>query len=83
MHQKAEMLSQTGWTALPYHPLWLLTTFQDFYFFRKISDHSLVGLENGAMLLLGGYDFGSGSEQTGIWELKDEEWSRIGEFLKV
>jgi hypothetical protein len=35
------------------------------------------------MLLLGGYDRGSGSEQTGIWELKEDQWSRIGEFSKV
>ena len=64
-----------------------LTIFEDFYFFRKISFHSLVGLDNGAMLLLGGEElFGSGNvpvSQTGIWELKEEEWSRIGEFSKV
>jgi len=66
-HQKAETLSATGWTALPDHPL-------------KISDHSLIGLDNGAMLLLGGMDWGSQSVQTGIWELKDDQWSRIGEL---
>jgi hypothetical protein len=57
--------------------------FVDFYFFRKISGHSLVGLENKAMLLLGGFDWGSNSEQTGIWELKEEEWRRIDELSKV
>jgi hypothetical protein len=57
--------------------------FGDFYFFRRILNHSLIGLDNGAMLLLGGYDRGSGSEQTGIWELKEDQWSRIGEFSKV
>ena len=59
-----------------------LTIFEYFYFFRRISDHSLVGLDNGAMLLLGGDNWGSDSEQTGIWQLK-EEWSRIGELSKV
>merc|ERR1712127_389684 len=69
-HQKAETLSATGWNALPDHPL-------------QISSHSLVGLDNGAMLLLGGYDWGSGGEaQTGIWQLKEDQWSRIGEFSK-
>jgi len=73
-HQKAETLSATGWTALPDHPL-------------KISSHSLVGLQNGAMLLLGGRDWGSYSVQSwtlqaGIWQLKDDQWSRIGEFSK-
>jgi hypothetical protein len=60
-----------------------LIIFDDFYFFRKIYRHSLVGLDNGAMLLLGGYDYGSSSYQTGIWELKDDQWSRIGELSKV
>merc|ERR1712071_460670 len=69
-HQKAETLSATGWNALPDHPL-------------EISSHSLVGLDNGAMSLLGGYDWGSGGEaQTGIWQLKEDQWSRIGEFSK-
>jgi hypothetical protein len=56
--------------------------FEDFECFRKISYHSLVGLEHGAMLLLGGWIHGSAS-QTGIWKLKDEKWTRIGEFSQV
>jgi len=51
-------------------------------FSLKITEHSLVGLDNGAMLLLGGYDYGSSSYQTGIWELKDDQWNRIGELSK-
>ena len=35
------------------------------------------------MLLLGGRDWGSSSYQTGIWELKEDQWSRIGELSKV
>merc|ERR1712071_99451 len=67
-HQKAETLSATVWNALP-----------DFPF--QISSHSLVGLDNGAMLLLGGEDWGSrGAAQTGIWQLKEDQWSRIGEL---
>ena len=60
-----------------------LIIFEDFYFFRKISGHSLVGLDNGAMMLLGGYDLESSSVRAGIWKLKEEKWSRIGEFSKV
>jgi hypothetical protein len=82
-HQKAETLSSTGWTALPDFPLSVFNYFEDFYFFRKISSHSLVGLENGAMMLLGGYDWENYSLQTGIWKLKEEKWIRIGEFSKV
>jgi len=67
-HQKAETFSDDGWVPLPDHPM-------------KISQHSLVGLDNGAMLLLGGKDRGS-AVQTGIWRLKEERWSRIGELSK-
>ena len=61
-----------------------LIIFDDFNFFRRTSSHSLVGLDNGAMLLLGGYDWGSyGAAQTGIWQLKEDQWSRIGELSMV
>jgi hypothetical protein len=74
--------------AGPRCPIFLcefLIFFEDFNFFRRISFHSLVGLDNGAMLLLGGNDYGSGRgiTQTGIWELKEDQWSRIGELSKV
>ncbi|CBY07297.1 unnamed protein product [Oikopleura dioica] len=70
-HQKAETLSATGWTALPDHP-------------KRISEHSLVGLENQSMLLIGGYDYGNGGGyQSGIWQLKYENWNEIGELLQA
>jgi hypothetical protein len=67
MRGKAEYLTATGWTALPDHPV-------------KISHHTLVGLDNGLMLLLGGknWDY-AGAEQTGIWQLSFA-WTRIGEL---
>jgi hypothetical protein len=64
-----------------------LIIFEDLFFFRKISLHSLVGLDNGAMLLLGGKD--NWKSGTGIWELKEDQympanvWNRIGELSKV
>ncbi|CBY15940.1 unnamed protein product, partial [Oikopleura dioica] len=70
-HQKAETLSTTGWIALPNHP-------------KRISDHSLVGLENQSMLLIGGWEYGNGGGlQSGIWQLKDENWNQIGELLQA
>ncbi|CBY15098.1 unnamed protein product [Oikopleura dioica] len=70
-HQKAETLSATGWTALPDHP-------------KRISVHSLVGLENQSLLLIGGRDWGNdGGFQSGIWQLKDENWNQIGELLQA
>ncbi|CBY14470.1 unnamed protein product, partial [Oikopleura dioica] len=57
-HEKAETLSATGWISLPNHP-------------KRISDHSLVGLENQSLLLIGGRDWGNnGAFQSGIWQLK-------------
>ncbi|CBY43358.1 unnamed protein product, partial [Oikopleura dioica] len=70
-HQKAETLSASGWIALPDHP-------------KRISGHSLVGLENQSMLLIGGLNFGNdGGSQTGIWQLKDENWNQIGDLLQA
>ena len=46
--------------------------------------HSLVGLENQSLLLIGGIDYGNdGYAQSGIWQLKDEKWNQIGELLQV
>ncbi|CBY13574.1 unnamed protein product [Oikopleura dioica] len=72
-HQKAETLAASGWTALPNHP-------------KRISMHSLVALENQSLLLIGGREiaFGNdGADQSGIWQLKDENWNEIGELLKA
>ncbi|CBY10325.1 unnamed protein product [Oikopleura dioica] len=71
-HQKAETLSATGWIPLPDHP-------------KRISVHSLVGLENQSMLLIGGLDYGNDGYalQSGIWQLKDENWNQIGELLQA
>ncbi|CBY13806.1 unnamed protein product [Oikopleura dioica] len=70
-HQKAETLSATGWTSLPDHP-------------KRISYHSLVALENQSLLLLGGIDWGNdGADQSGIWQLKDENWNQFGELLQA
>ncbi|CBY13569.1 unnamed protein product [Oikopleura dioica] len=69
-HQKAETLSATGWTALPDHP-------------KRISSHSLVALENQSMLLIGGIDWGNVVSQSGIWQLKDENWNEIGKLLQA
>jgi len=69
-HKKAETLSATGWTSLPDHP-------------KVISSHSLVGLDQ-SMLLIGGYGYGNDCcSQTGIWQLKEENWNQIGELLKA
>ncbi|CBY25171.1 unnamed protein product [Oikopleura dioica] len=70
-HQKAETLSATGWTSLPDHP-------------KRISGHSLVALENQSLLLIGGVDMGNnGADQSGIWQLKDDNWNQIGELLQA
>ncbi|CBY14687.1 unnamed protein product, partial [Oikopleura dioica] len=47
-------------------------------FFRRIYEHSIVGLDNESMLLFGGVI--SGNWQTGIWQLKNDQWNKIGEL---
>jgi len=70
-HQKAETLSASGWIALPNHP-------------KRVSVHSLVGLENQSLLLIGGLDSGNGgAAQSGIWQLKNENWNKIGDLLQA
>jgi len=51
------------------------------YFFRRINKHSIVGLDNESMLLFGGEI--SGKWQTGIWQLKNDQWNKIGELATV
>ena len=55
--------------------------FYVFNFLSPITLYSLIGLENGAMLLFGGWDE-SQKVQSGIWEL-DDKWTRIGELAQV
>jgi len=43
--------------------------------------HNLVGLDNGAMLLLGGVV--SRTPQSTVWQLKNDEWTNIGELFQV
>ena len=52
-------------------------------FLRAISRHSLVGLENQSLLLLGGYSYKKSTCLPGIWQLKDEKWNTIGRLLQV
>ena len=49
--------------------------------FRLINSHSIVGLDNESMLLFGGEI--SGDLQTGIWQLKNDQWNKIGELATV
>jgi len=65
---QVETFYSTGWVVLPDHPL-------------RMALHSLVGLDNGSMLMLGGREWGSDNYQTGIWHLNIyQQWNRIGEL---
>ncbi|CBY14423.1 unnamed protein product [Oikopleura dioica] len=64
---KAETLTSSGWTALP--------DFSD-----NAHHHALVELENGNMLLIGGFKFST--QLSNIWEL-NEEWTKIGNLQSV
>ena len=47
-------------------------------FLRATGGHSLVGLDNGAMLLIGSYPLSAE-----IWQLKDHQWSKLRDLQKV
>ncbi|CBY11694.1 unnamed protein product [Oikopleura dioica] len=66
-HKKAETLTSTGWVALPDHPL-------------ALAGHSSIGLDDNSMILLGGH-IGS-TYQTGIWQIRENVWTRIGELTQ-
>jgi len=67
-HKKAETMTSTGWAALPDHP-------------EAWQSHSIIGLDDNSMLLLGGR-IGS-TAQTGIWQLKENLWTRFGELTQA
>ena len=46
--------------------------------FREINTHSLIGLESGALLLIGGTDFNKE-----IWKLEKGNWSIAGNLKNV
>jgi len=66
-HGKVETLSQNGWTSLADHP-------------RNVRGHNLVGLENGDMLLIGGYD---GAFQSKVWRLSSATWTEEATLQKA
>ncbi|CAG5111461.1 Oidioi.mRNA.OKI2018_I69.chr2.g5768.t1.cds [Oikopleura dioica] len=66
--KKVETYNESmGWTSLPDHPIYFL-------------EHTLIGLDNGAMLMLGGRLIEAGTHAD-IWQLKEDIWTRIG-YLK-
>ncbi|CAG5105009.1 Oidioi.mRNA.OKI2018_I69.chr1.g1752.t1.cds [Oikopleura dioica] len=62
-HPKTETLGVNGWTDLPDFPE------------KPEACHNLIGLRNGAMILVGGYSY-----TPRIWQLKDETWTKLGEL---
>ena len=49
--------------------------------FRAIYGHSSIGLDDNSMLLLGGRI--GDTYETGIWQIKEDIWSRVGELTQV
>merc|ERR1712150_308596 len=65
--KKVETLTESGWVSLSDHPV-------------NVTFHSLIGLESGSMLLIGGfYSYQSRSE---IWRLEKGNWSVLGNMIK-
>ena len=69
---KVETLSENGWSLLADHP-------------PKSLSHTLTGLEGGAMILTGGFDYTDDfyGVSRDIWLLRDDEWKTIGKTKEV
>jgi len=63
--RKVETLTSSGWSLLPDHP-------------QNIKEHNLIGLETGALLLIGGYNSEDGALGKEIWKLEKGNWSVAG-----
>jgi len=66
-HKKAEAFSSMGWSTLPDFP-------------EIISGHSIIGLDNGSLLIFGGYIKGIPYSNDLIWLLKDHQWKKVAEL---
>ena len=81
--KKVETFNEsTGWTSLPDHPMYEIFSLSNFISFSYYMDHSLIGLDNGAMLMLGGRVL-EDSNYGDIWQLKEDIWTRIGYLKEV
>ena len=65
---KAESFSKSGWFSVTSHP-------------RETREHTLIGLETGAMILAGGRYYRRESKD--VWILRNNDWSIIGHLKSV
>ncbi|CAG5102927.1 Oidioi.mRNA.OKI2018_I69.chr1.g532.t1.cds [Oikopleura dioica] len=63
--KKVEVYNPTGWFSMPDHT-------------RNIYAHTLTGLDDGSLILAGGYDMTQDSFSKNIWMLKNGSWDIIG-----
>ncbi|CAG5106485.1 Oidioi.mRNA.OKI2018_I69.chr1.g2865.t1.cds [Oikopleura dioica] len=64
-NKKTETLTASGWTTLPDFP-------------ENYASHNLIGLKNGGMILVGGYN--AVGYFSRIWQLKDNRWTKLGDL---
>ncbi|CBY13541.1 unnamed protein product [Oikopleura dioica] len=70
-YRKVETLSQNGWTSLADHPI-------------NVRGHDLIGLENGDMLLIGGYDqVNEAFIHSKVWRLSSNLWTEEATLQKA
>ena len=90
--KKVETLTSSGWMALTDFPRYFRSQSKNKNLLTRItSDHVLIGLPSGSLVLTGGLhpawtgnagNF-SFAPSHGIWLLKENDWSRIGTLMKV
>ncbi|CAG5114321.1 Oidioi.mRNA.OKI2018_I69.chr2.g8380.t1.cds [Oikopleura dioica] len=66
---QVEILTESGWIETGDHPI-------------ALYGHSLIGLTDGSMLSIGGYDSIAETAATDIWRLKNDAWTITGNLKK-
>jgi hypothetical protein len=69
-YSKVETLGDSGWLRLQDHP-------------ANIHAHNLIGIENGSLMMVGGYVRQTDDYVTDIWLLNRDAWTIIGNLQKV
>ena len=69
-YSKVETLGDSGWLRLQDHP-------------ANIHAHNLIGIENGSLMMVGGYKRQTDDYVSNIWLLSSDAWTIIGNLQKV
>ena len=82
-HRKVETLGPGGWASLDDFPEYVFTILCWLRISRNYRGHDLMGLSNGEMVLIGGYNNDDGTISDAVWKLGFAGWTQIGTLQQV